>query len=654
MNYTAQWGVVENVNTFLRSAALKFDTPQKPISILLNQLRLPPLDMDISHPSSEVRTALQAVGCLACYAEPAHPLTIQTKNNRDASRTALAIETNWASCIGVWVMFYIDKFLLADTEPSTPQGQETLDVIAYVIPSLLMHLASHPDPEKAVQRLKSTSQEFLTVVTRTMLTVLEKYHFTWSNWCAAVAGMQYYSPSDRDDFTTAMIDAAVKWNQDVALIYVKHLHRECQRAFTLPHTIDFQGMRCFILLFTACIHPSSPLHMRFIFHSGVKNLVRLLIIMCRRKTLRHIPPNSSDFEDAYAVINLLASHLEMAFAGSPRTVCDVLDGGLIRAILKANRFYKYEVSHAPRAALSEVFTRVLERIATFFVYPSVLHRFLNIVRKVEESGLENKLKTESKPLLDAWYMCKVNAHEVHAICNTMKGNGVSRCGYSQCPMQSDSTGHDRYYLCSACKTITYCSEECAKKSWNDGHDSHRVQCEEYVESNKAGRGQPTHLDTVFHNELARTFLCRHKLEIHIALRRFTHQNTKGFWTSAGAPRSVLVLDFCRPGFLSMNALNVVKLEQFLAGDKRLENLKEQVELIRKFDIAAARQCAVTVVTFVPAVGAGYGANGAWPGVVTTFWDPNYPDEAIFDSQRRSKKQQQFRNEQVRLLNEDID
>ncbi|EEB92605.1 hypothetical protein MPER_08859, partial [Moniliophthora perniciosa FA553] len=169
-----------------------------------------------------------------------------------------------------------------------------------------------------------------------------------------------------------------------------------------------------------------------------------------------------------------------------------------------------------------------------------------------------------------------------------------------------------------------------------------------------GRGQPTHLDTVFHNELTRTFLNRHKLEIHMALRQFAQQNTKGFWTSAGAPRSVLVLDFCRPDLMSMNALNVVKLEQFLAGDKRLENLKEQVERIRKFDITAARRCTVTVVTFVPAVGAGYGANGAWPGVVTTLWDPADPEESIFDSLLRGKKQQSRKREQVCLLNEDID
>ncbi|EEB97938.1 hypothetical protein MPER_02644 [Moniliophthora perniciosa FA553] len=327
MKYTAQWAVLENVNSFLRDAALKFDTPQKSISVL-NQLGQPPPDVDISHPSSEVRTALQAIGCLACYAEPTHPLAIQTRNNRDTSRTALSIESNWTSCIGVWVMFYIDKFLLADTELSTPQGQETLDVIAYVLPSLLIHPASHPDPEAAMQRLKSVSQDFLTVMARTMLTVLEKYHFTWSKWCAAVAGMQCYIPSDRDEFTTAMIDAAVKWNQDVALIYVKHIHRECQRAFTLPHTIDFRGMRCFILLFTACIHPSSPLHTQVIFHNGVKNLVMLLVIMCTSKNLRHIPLNSSDFEDAYAVINLLGStskwhlrealgHLRRARRGTP-------------------------------------------------------------------------------------------------------------------------------------------------------------------------------------------------------------------------------------------------------------------------------------------------------------------------------------------------
>ncbi|EEB95654.1 hypothetical protein MPER_05337, partial [Moniliophthora perniciosa FA553] len=128
------------------------------------------------------------------------------------------------------------------------------------------------------------------------------------------------------------------------------------------------------------------------------------------------------------------------------------------------------------------------------------------------------------------------------------------------------------------------------------------------------QGQPAHVDIVFHNELRRTSIRRHKEQIYKAITRFFQQNTSGFWKVIGVPRAVVVLDFCRPNFLSIEAMSIMNLEQLL-NDKRLQNFSEQVDFLRKTDKAAVHENKILVMTFVPTVGSGYGEDTSWPGNV---------------------------------------
>ncbi|ESK90105.1 hypothetical protein Moror_7844 [Moniliophthora roreri MCA 2997] len=657
----AQWAAVESVNTFLENAATRFNTPRKAITILRSQLRRPPSDVDISNPSDEVYTALQALGCLACYVTPAHPLAIRTRNHRDASQTASSIESNWSSCVGLWVLFFIDKFLLAETEPSTQYGQELLDVIAYMIPLLFMYPALCSDNVQAVEQLKSISHEFPNIATRAMLMLVEKYHFTWNSWCSSVGSVQLYGISGSESFTAAMLEAAFTYGHNVSLIYVRHIHRECQRAHTTSEIMDFAGMRCLMLSFTTCIHPDSPLYIPFILNGGVRKLTDLLTtVIRRRKSIRHIQSTtSSNFEDPYVVAALAASQLGMTFSRSPRSVCDALEGGLISAIFKANRFYDYEkfgsyLSNSHHGEmLSESFKNILERIAMFLVYPSVLHRFLNAAEKMTREGLEEALAVKSQPLFKTWRGYVEIAHDAHRVYRRMKTKGTSRCGYGKCPMHvKGQLGRNpeviRYFRCTACKSITYCSRECAKNCWKE---SHKEQCQRLIEDSKTERGHPAHVDTIFHNELRRTFIRRHKEQIYGALTRFFQQNTSGFWEIIGIPRAVIVLDFCRPAFLSIEAMSVMNLEQLLK-DKRLQNFSERVDFLRKVDKAALRENKVIVMTFVPTVGSGYGEDTSWPGSVDVIpASSSLTSNADDDSEYSDSHLSDFEGSEERATNE---
>ncbi|KAK7047486.1 hypothetical protein VNI00_006717 [Paramarasmius palmivorus] len=641
----AQWAIVESVNTFLKEGSARFNTPRRAVSTLRSQFPRPPSAIDISEPSNEVCTVLQALACLACYITPAHPLAIQTRNHRDTKQVAQLVESNWDSCIGPWIMFYIERFLLADTGPSTRRGQEVLDVIAYMIPLLFMYPALCTHSRQAVEQLKHTSPDFPITATRAMITLVEKDHFTWGSWAAALGSVQYYG-SGSEVFVTAMVDAALVYQHNVALIYVQHLHRECQRAYTPSQTIDFHGMRCMMLSFAACIHPDSPLYIPFIIHGGVHKLVKLLTtVICRRKTLQHIPSKSKKLEDPHAVIAVTIVHLGMSFARSPTTVCDVIDGGLIMAIFKANRFYEFEESIPPDGnrgeLVSESFADILETISIFFVYPSVLHRFLNAAKRVVDLGLLDTLATGSRRLIEVWKKCHDLARNMHQICRRMKARGLSRCGYSKCPMQIKgkppcNVEITRYFRCSACRTITYCSRNCARLSWKEFH---REQCQKLIDDGKFLRGHPAHVDTIFQKELIRTYIHRHKPEVYEAITNFIQQNTSGFWQIIGVPRIVVVLDFCRSDFMSANAITIFDLENLLTKDARLANFSEQVSFISQVDEAALRENRILVVTFVPSVGSGYGQDRAWPVGVDTIpasWssgdDSDYSDDFPSDSE----------------------
>ncbi|EEB87991.1 hypothetical protein MPER_14432, partial [Moniliophthora perniciosa FA553] len=176
-----------------------------------------------------------------------------------------------------------------------------------------------------------------------MLFQVDVGHFSWANWCHALGSVLFFR-SAKDDLNKALDDNFTIFKRPVPQIFIQHIHRQCNSVRTWSRTMTFGSLRLFMILFQSCANgkSSSAFHY-FVFNGGPKALTRLLsTLIVREKTLRDVREDSGDdFLDVYDVVNLIVECLAMSIQFSPITVMESLDAGLVFAILKALRLYRF-------------------------------------------------------------------------------------------------------------------------------------------------------------------------------------------------------------------------------------------------------------------------------------------------------------------------
>ncbi|KAK7030861.1 hypothetical protein VNI00_013970 [Paramarasmius palmivorus] len=610
------------VDPFVELACHRYPTNARAI-LALRRLGQPPTSPNLEKPSSDVRSALQILAAFACT------ITAGSEGNEfgDArpqtpTETAISVANHWISLVGPWAQMFIDKFIPKGNDftiPSGLGGRDFLDIVLYVIPSLLIYPMKHPNEKEAIRTLKSISPEFSKLAASAMLQSIESDHFTWSPWAYALTNILFYYAADRAQIPATLLSLASA-SRNVSYIYLRHIYRQCIRARN--DTMTCQGLRLCMIFFAPCTRHGFPLHAGFVQNGGSGALAKLLhTLIVRHKGLKDILKDSETFLDAHELIDRAVSQLiETAFI-NPHHLVEAIDAGLLSAILRAHRFFSDSEGDF---VVADGMQKLIELLAMNFVYPSVLHHFLRAVKAAVTSGIDwdhpslPETATNTPPVPDslrkAWKECKSLAGVVHTCPLRISG--------SQDP-QPEAYKH-RYLRCSACKTVTYCSRDCAKKSWREGH---RNECSLIARSFLTGFGQPSDTDVRFVNALARTYIDRHGEAVFDALLQ-SLEDKNDITSLVPGPGDVVVLDFCRSDFMSTASLNVINVETLVA-DRRVQKLRVLGDPIRECYRRAVAEEGLAVVTFFPSVGRGIDAPWYQVNVV------DLPDAFFADSDSQS-------------------
>ncbi|KAK0207861.1 hypothetical protein DFS33DRAFT_1451064 [Desarmillaria ectypa] len=157
-------------------------------------------------------------------------------------------------------------------------------------------------------------------------------------------------------------------------------------------------------------------------------------------------------------------------------VSDALDKGILQAIVKAQPYvaYEHQKSFRERFTVESLVVEILDTITLFAVYRSVLHRTRTSLRRAEAMEDAANLQGTVK---NAWMRLKdkvVHLWDLRPV-YFMARSGATSCMSDNCMtrQQGNASSGVRDMRCSGCQYAYYCSRECAKSGWRDGH---RKQC----------------------------------------------------------------------------------------------------------------------------------------------------------------------------------
>ncbi|KAK7030858.1 hypothetical protein VNI00_013967 [Paramarasmius palmivorus] len=622
------------VDAYLTESRTTFPNNTRAIKAL-QSLGPPPTSPDIENPSPAVWKALQAITALADNVVPGPG----RKPAQSKAETANVIRGSWSSCIGLWVRMFLENFIPEKayfSVPSSSAGKRFLIIVFGVLPMLLVFPSFTSDETQVVRELKGVSPNFPRLLIKPFLFQLERDHpdFTWAGWGRALGGTLFYNDND---LSQVMKEIAVSAKKPLHRLFIDYLQRQCKAFREDFYTMG--NVRYAIIFFKFCAEPSYSSVRDFTFNGGPAALTRVIAsLVIRKRTLLHIPDESPAFQDAYACVGLALSRLKDVAFISPLVAKAMLDGGIVISMLLAQRFYSLRAERMNKA-VSMGFGAVLRLISLFFVYPSVLRRFIRSMKMAKAYGIDwdelppSQTNMIIEPLRKTWTDLKTMASDMHTILREMR----LMCGYSKCPRNlADDDNEDqdgdtpRYVNCSVCKHLSYCSRECAKKNWKARH---RDECAALGEGWKNYWGLPSMLDILFFEELSWKFVHRHGEAIYQAMVKRRDEKRD---YDAPIPRAgdVVRIDFSKTDVLSAEHFTITDIETLLQ-DKKLALLSQQkLQLVRDCSRRADAEGRLCVVALVPSIGLGLGS--LWTSEISMdlpkqFFD--VPDESSDESVR---------------------
>ncbi|KAG7450922.1 uncharacterized protein BT62DRAFT_991693 [Guyanagaster necrorhizus] len=204
-----------------------------------------------------------------------------------------------------------------------------------------------------------------------------------------------------------------------------------------------------------------------------KSVAWVTFVMGRLTRTRNLEPiNLPQARRAmYLSVMYLKKNLRCGFTW----VSDALDKGILQSIVKAQPYLAYEHQCRTDAfTMESMIVEILDTISLLAIYRSVLHRARTSLRRAE--AMED-VENFRGVVRDAWVRLK---DKVDYLWNLrpiyfMARGGRTSCMNDDCITRRQGDTSSRIYdmRCSGCQYAYYCSHQCAKSGWRDGH---RAQC----------------------------------------------------------------------------------------------------------------------------------------------------------------------------------
>ncbi|KAJ8096336.1 hypothetical protein PM082_011494 [Marasmius tenuissimus] len=318
-------------------------------------------------------------------------------------------------------------------------------------------------------------------------------------------------------------------------------------------------------------------------------LTTLFSVLTRKREPLHglfLAEDSREYTKTYSYAYDVLRAISHLMSDSPKWVTMALETGLIEAMFRIDE--PFIIWHEPNEAfrLTTYMTAAMDALAKFLFFPSVLHQFIRSYKKIGKLGLEDLMADESKK--EEWYSGTWNkivplALSYKRIERQARDMGFPEmCANSgQCPLLQSNDGENSkrrpYFRCVGCFVVVYCSRECQKVHWKEGH---RSECFELARAFQEGTLPPTSQDECLFRRFMDDFITSSSEEIVKIVSAYREQSnarhTDGPDPTAQLP--IVRIDFGHEseeadGRKPMQVLNPSQLAEMVSGEEFDEILR---------------------------------------------------------------------------------
>ncbi|KAL0575536.1 hypothetical protein V5O48_006436 [Marasmius crinis-equi] len=509
---------------FLNKAKSRFPTVTSAITAL-RQISSPPSSIpDPSRPSTQVEDVLMIFASLGAYVEIYGPTAY------------LQVKANWVNLIGPWVRYLIEGFVLVKEGPSTLEGVEACRQSLSFIP-LLLHRRKALKRKTEYKELRRMDRYLYPLFVQVWLKLIDECHPTWMVWVNDVAELRQ-ATTERGLFVDADLVRYAPYkdatSSQLGMLYVRHINHLASIGCSAPwHNIS--AFRCHLWLMWHNLGGKDqypPLFQPDVLRYSVPALANLATCFLHRRKMAQAEDwadidyvRSSEGGTASDLVDHTLNLLHLSIRGFEIAV---IDAGTLLAFFKASpSYYRAHREQKENTDLPVRFQEILGDISRMAVYPSVLRRFLLVLKRVERSE-KMQARTEKRwsGLWKDWERAKQKAIALRDLRDSVKMRRISLCDYSQCPLLNEEvsqgvleTAHITYLRCSACCRVIYCSRECRSMDWRK---EHKAQCSALTKLRLAGdfKAPISRHDALFFRECVQFVMQRNSQSISTEIRDY--------------------------------------------------------------------------------------------------------------------------------------
>ncbi|KAJ8091878.1 hypothetical protein PM082_024111 [Marasmius tenuissimus] len=257
-----------------------------------------------------------------------------------------------------------------------------------------------------------------------------------------------------------------------------------------------------------------------------------------------------------------------------------LEAGALKALLRAVTCYEQAREMEARSTLREQICEVVDRIACFIVYPSILHEFWRSVKGIKDLEiLEGRIRSSSEVMWASWDRLVKKADNIRdfrrvakeTIPSLLCSNGEVGCRNRSRERKDQAI--KRYLRCSSCYQAMYCSVECQRLHWKA---IHQHVCKQLTQLRKANQPRWSDYDRLFFSfwifdfKSANKEVIRLKIQLHRLQNRPKKNKTEDErLVDEDKKNPILVFDFNQPGLKPVDCISVLTTEK-IKTDRRLD------------------------------------------------------------------------------------
>ncbi|KAL0578269.1 hypothetical protein V5O48_003713 [Marasmius crinis-equi] len=387
----------------------------------LRKLGSPPLGVD--HSGGTDKAALVCAILLS--------LAAQVKERQ--LKTHL-IAMHWLSVFGRWTEFVLRNVILAQERPDNEAALENFERSVASLGVLLRF------SEEDTVLVKGASPHLQSLAVQAWYLLLNLGHPIWQTWSAMLWDLRR---TDTGPPLPSHSTVLVPYRNDIerGQILIKHLNLLIND-ITSRRTKEFDALHMFLMQLTTTKTQTALEHNPMLSSPDVALALRAMtqlvtiLLLTKRGSIREETVDKNAYCTAHDLV-LMALDFIIRSIHRQSQIRQVLEDDILTSIMHTNpRYFAFDESdHAqPVQKISHFSSMVINQIATFLVYPTVLRQFIRSSRKVEVN-VDSITEMGARELTTAWENAIGKASSLHKFHQKVR-KGETLCSNDAIPKRA--------------------------------------------------------------------------------------------------------------------------------------------------------------------------------------------------------------------------